>query len=110
MDIISYRGPGTAGGVSSGLERVWKEQSGQRTSWFYTTGGKLLQLTDSSECPLSINLIDPTVVASHYSSPTADRRQLGLRVIFHAKSNSIPLGRPQYWQHNDLLISGVKRD
>jgi trehalose 6-phosphate synthase len=33
MNIVSYRGPGMAGGVSSALERIWNEYAGQANWW-----------------------------------------------------------------------------
>ena len=35
MDVVSYRGPGAAGGVSSGLETAWRNQQAADVSWWF---------------------------------------------------------------------------
>lgn len=67
MDVVSYRGPGQAGGVSSGLETAWRNQQTADVSWWFLGDDALKFLTPSAaEAKFVTQLTDP-VVKGHYA-------------------------------------------
>jgi trehalose 6-phosphate synthase len=68
MDVVSYRGPGVAGGVSSGLENAWRGQKVRDTFWWFISGQALtkLQPAEGSE-PSFITQLSEQTVEGHYS-------------------------------------------
>lgn len=65
MDLISYRGPGAAGGVSSALNRFWKAQNNTADWWF--VDNKLLKVMSAeSEMAKLMTLLPDAVVDGHY--------------------------------------------
>src|ERR1700735_3370360 len=49
MDVVSYRGPGVAGGVSSGLENAWRGQKARDTFWWFISNDSLSKLLPTPE-------------------------------------------------------------
>src|SRR5687768_6716738 len=41
MDIVSYRGPGMAGGVSATLARIWEDYCSSGASWWHFSNSVL---------------------------------------------------------------------
>jgi trehalose 6-phosphate synthase/phosphatase len=66
MDLVSYRGPGVAGGVSSGLGRAWKRQSQKDCKWWFLDKGVLEVLSAESERSKFISLLSDSLVQGHY--------------------------------------------
>lgn len=67
MDIVSYRGPGAAGGVSSGLETAWRGQHTTDVSWWFLGDDALKFLTPiSTQAQFVTQLSDPNV-KGHYA-------------------------------------------
>jgi trehalose 6-phosphate synthase/phosphatase len=67
MDIISYRGPGVAGGVSSGLTRVWQTETDSGSScWWFLDGELVKALPDSSDTSRVVGIVDAQTIQAHY--------------------------------------------
>jgi len=67
MDVVSYRGPGAAGGVSSGLETAWRGQQTADVSWWFLGDDALKFLTPSSNQPKFVTQLTDAVVKGHYA-------------------------------------------
>lgn len=66
MDILSYRGPGAPGGVSSGLARLWAEQkTAGGNNWWFMNDTTVQELGASDE-PLAIAHLDERLIQGHY--------------------------------------------
>lgn len=65
MDVISYRGPGAAGGVSSGLGNAWRQQNDTNTRWWFVADNSINVLKRGGE-PDFIALLDESVIKGHY--------------------------------------------
>jgi len=66
MDVISYRGPGVAGGVSSGLANAWRSQKVTDTCWWFLSGDSLSSLIPESDKPKFFTLLNESTVKGHY--------------------------------------------
>src|SRR5262249_53944011 len=66
MDILSYRGPGAPGGVSSGLARLWSEQNQQDNNWWFIDGNSCRELVHNAEQHVSLGNLDESLVKGHY--------------------------------------------
>jgi trehalose-6-phosphate synthase len=66
MDVISYRGPGVAGGVSSGLANAWRSQKVTDTSWWFLSNDSLSSLTPESTNPKFFTMLSESTVKGHY--------------------------------------------
>jgi len=67
MDVLSYRGPGASGGVSSALVSAWKKQYGANTRWWFLAGDSLSVLDrNGSEHVNFVTQMDESVVKGHY--------------------------------------------
>jgi trehalose 6-phosphate synthase/phosphatase len=66
MDIVSYRGPGAAGGVSTGLDTARRSQKQPDACWWFLANNALSSLRVDSEKATFITQIDETVVKGHY--------------------------------------------
>lgn len=66
MDVVSYRGPGAAGGVSSGLGAVWRKESENNSRWWHLNNGILEVLSRSSEQAKYIAMLPDSLVDGHY--------------------------------------------
>lgn len=65
MNILSYRGPGMAGGVSSALALLWTEHDVEATWWHLS--GSVLHATDQLNEPARIlSTIPQAVIDGHY--------------------------------------------
>ena len=67
MDVISYRGPGVAGGVSTGLTRAWQTQTdSQPNCWWFLDGELVKSLTNKQTESRVVGIIDPETIQAHY--------------------------------------------
>jgi trehalose-6-phosphate synthase len=66
MDIVSYRGPGMAGGVSAGLARVWGQQQDDGARWWYVDANAFTMRTLAKEESLNIEELPEDVIKGHY--------------------------------------------
>ena len=67
MDVISYRGPGAAGGVSSGLGNAWRQQQDAKTRWWFLSGDTLSVLDQNMERGAEfVHQLTANVVKGHY--------------------------------------------
>jgi trehalose-6-phosphate synthase len=67
MDVLSYRGPGASGGVSSALVSAWKKHHGASMRWWFLAGDSLSVLEKNSGEQVSfVTQIDESVVKGHY--------------------------------------------
>lgn len=67
MDVVSYRGPGAAGGVSSGLETAWRNQQAADVSWWFLGDDALKCLTPSTAEAKFVTQLSDSVVKGHYA-------------------------------------------
>jgi|694.fasta_scaffold143012_2 trehalose 6-phosphate synthase/phosphatase len=67
MDVVSYRGPGAAGGVSSGLETAWRNQQATDVSWWFLGEDALKCLTPAEESAKFVTQLNDTAVKGHYA-------------------------------------------
>lgn len=66
MNILSYRGPGAPGGVSSGLARLWAEQKQNSGAWWFIGGNSSQELGHRSEKPSTLGSLDESLLKGHY--------------------------------------------
>ncbi len=67
MNIVSYRGPGVAGGVSSGLRQVFTAQSEKDSRWFFLADdGEISSLEADEQEPMTLATIDEEIIEGHY--------------------------------------------
>jgi trehalose 6-phosphate synthase len=67
INLLSYRGPGNSGGVSSGLECLWRTESAKAdSSWWFLSDKSLEKISSVSGSSEFIALIPEKVVAGHY--------------------------------------------
>lgn len=66
MDVISYRGPGVAGGVSSGLANAWMSQRISETYWWFLSNESLSNLGLNAKEPRFLTQLSESTVKGHY--------------------------------------------
>lgn len=66
MNIVSYRGPGIAGGVSSALSRLWQESASGDMKWWHVAGTTLSVAEHKEESPREITNIATEIIEGHY--------------------------------------------
>lgn len=66
MDVISYRGPGVAGGVSSGLANAWMSQRIAETYWWFLSNESLSNLGLNAKEPRFLTQLSASTVKGHY--------------------------------------------
>lgn len=66
MDVLSYRGPGAAGGVSSGLERAWRTQHEGGACWWFLSGNFLNKLPSDYVNSQFVTMFSENLVKGHY--------------------------------------------
>ncbi len=66
MNIVSYRGPGMAGGVSSALARLWLEHVRTTGTWWHLSGTHLHAAEQMEQEPRELIGIPKEVVEGHY--------------------------------------------
>jgi trehalose 6-phosphate synthase/phosphatase len=67
MDVISYRGPGAPGGVSSGLGSAWRQGPDPSAHWWFINDHSLSVLEKNSNGnPEFVMQFDERVIAGHY--------------------------------------------
>ncbi len=67
MDVISYRGPGVAGGVSSAIGSAWKNQSIRLSKWWYINNSALEAISAvGADHDKLISELPNSLVSGHY--------------------------------------------
>ncbi len=68
MDVISYRGPGVAGGVSSAIGNAWKNQSIRLSKWWYINNSALesIAAAGAENNKSSISELPNSLIGGHY--------------------------------------------
>ncbi len=66
MDVVSYRGPGVAGGVSSGLGNAWRGHSAADSHWWYVNKNVLEVLSLAQEKAKFIAMLPESLIEGHY--------------------------------------------
>ena len=67
MDVISYRGPGVAGGVSSAIGNAWKNQSIRLSKWWYINNSALEAISAvGAENSKFISELPNSLIGGHY--------------------------------------------
>jgi trehalose-6-phosphate synthase len=66
MNIVSYRGPGMAGGVSASLSRLWAEAHPHGSRWAYPEGTSVMAFGGPAQEAEQLGLIPQFVVDGHY--------------------------------------------
>lgn len=66
MDLVSYRGPGVAGGVSSGLGALWQGQENSQANWWYLNQGVLELRQSNMNTSKFIALLPESLIDGHY--------------------------------------------
>lgn len=66
MDVVSYRGPGAAGGVSSAIEVGWRTQSRVQSHWWYLSKNNIDRLSSHYYSGMFITTLSDDLIAGHY--------------------------------------------
>lgn len=66
MHLVSYRGPGMAGGVSAALARAWESNLGTGGSWWHICDQDLKVAAGPYAEPQHVAAIPPEVIKGHY--------------------------------------------
>lgn len=66
MDIISYRGPGVAGGVSSGLAAAWRKNPNSMSRWWFLQNSVVSSASSNIEQVAFLALLPESLVTGHY--------------------------------------------
>lgn len=66
MDLISYRGPGVAGGVSSGLGAVWVGQTESQSRWYYINKEVFEMRQSDEQRSKFISMLPESMIDGHY--------------------------------------------
>jgi trehalose-6-phosphate synthase len=66
MNIISYRGPGMAGGVSSALALLWSRQLQSDSTWWHLTGNTMQATDDIGRKARDLSILPAAVIEGHY--------------------------------------------
>jgi trehalose 6-phosphate synthase len=66
MNIVSYRGPGSGGGVSPTLSFLFDKQSTQNANWYFVEKSELKELGRLFKSAASVARLSPDVVDKHY--------------------------------------------
>jgi trehalose-6-phosphate synthase len=66
MHIVSYRGPGMAGGVSAALARAWESSLGSGGQWWHITGNELKVASGPKSAAEHVANIPEEVIKGHY--------------------------------------------
>lgn len=66
MHIVSYRGPGMAGGVSAALARAWDSNLGTGGLWWHLKDNELKASSNPASPSVHVANLDDEVVKGHY--------------------------------------------
>ncbi len=66
MDVVSYRGPGAAGGVSSALEIGWRNQSHIQSHWWFLANNTIERLSSEYRSGMFVKKLPEELVSGHY--------------------------------------------
>lgn len=66
MDVVSYRGPGVAGGVSSGLGNIWSKHASDNSRWWYLSKNIVEVLAPWSHKSNFMALLPDELIDGHY--------------------------------------------
>lgn len=105
MNILSYRGPGKAGGVSGALARIFDRQSDNLTWWFLSDSG----LSSKTKSAVSDGIFDfpESMIQGHYRHCNNF-----LWPVLHdmpERSSYSPEDRRSYGQFNELFAINALR-
>jgi len=65
MNIVSYRGPGMAGGLSNAISRVW-EKSGNSYNWWFVADNVLSVAYSKDKTADALLSVDQEIINGHY--------------------------------------------
>lgn len=66
MNLISYRGPGMAGGLSSGLAQAWDEHAVAGEDWWHLRDTQVAVSNNTISNPVKLAELPSELVQSHY--------------------------------------------
>jgi len=66
MNIVSYRGPGMAGGVSAALSTLWAVEHAQGSRWYHMNDTAIKAFSNENQAPQAIGAIPQMVIDGHY--------------------------------------------
>lgn len=66
MHILSYRGPGMAGGVSAALSRLWNAEREEEDRWWHMLNSVLSASSEKGVEPEKVRDLSEEVIAGHY--------------------------------------------
>jgi trehalose 6-phosphate synthase len=66
MDVVSYRGPGVAGGVSSGLGNAWRKDRNGNTRWWFVCDQSINVLSKQAQQSQFVTHLSESVINGHY--------------------------------------------
>jgi trehalose 6-phosphate synthase/phosphatase len=66
MHLVSYRGPGVAGGVSTGLHSVFLAKGQQGDCWWYLEENTVKRLAYTADKASPMNVLDERIINGHY--------------------------------------------
>jgi len=66
MDVVSYRGPGVAGGVSSGLGNAWRKDRNGNTRWWFVADQSISVLSKNAAQSQFVTHLPENVIDGHY--------------------------------------------
>lgn len=66
MHIVSYRGPGMAGGVSTALARAWDSNLASSSGWWHLAGNNLQVTSNVDAKPIVVAGLSEELIKGHY--------------------------------------------
>jgi trehalose 6-phosphate synthase/phosphatase len=66
MHLVSYRGPGVAGGVSTGLQSLWQSQGQSGDCWWFLEDNAVKKISQGGRQSQAMAVLDDKIVAGHY--------------------------------------------
>lgn len=66
MNMVSYRGPGMAGGLSSGLSQAWKESNTEINWWWHMNQNQLIASSNTESQTRIVNELENQLIEDHY--------------------------------------------
>lgn len=67
MNIISYRGPGMAGGVSTALARIWNDKADANSSWWHLCDNEFTVELRRASLPIKLASFNKELLHAHYT-------------------------------------------
>ena len=66
MNIVSYRGPGMAGGVSAALSTLWAGEHSNGSRWYHMNETSVKAFSSQDDPAEAIGVIPQMVIDGHY--------------------------------------------